>query len=199
MEKDLWERITAGESPAYTELYNSYADMLYAYGMKMNANEELVTEAIQLLFIKLFSRRAFLSRPTSIKAYLFTSLKRVMLNQLEGKSSKVLSFDDLKGGMPEADYNFDLEIDPQSMMIHDEDELRRVSTLQQALGKLTKQQREVIYLRYYKNMSSEEVSEIIGTNSQVIRNMTHKIIKKLREENIFYKSLIIYILLHQNG
>lgn len=198
MEKDLWGRITSGDSSAYSELYNSYADVLYAYGMKINANDELVSEAIQLLFIKIFSRRQFLSRPNSTKAYLFTSLKRIMLNQLEGKSVKIISLDDLCRNGSESRYNFDLEIDPQSMMIQNEDELLRVDILQQALNKLSKEQREVIYLRYYKNMSSEEVGEIIGTNSQVVRNITYKIIKKLREENIFYKSVIITILSQQN-
>lgn len=198
MEKDLWERITAGENHAYTELYNTYADVLYAYGMKIHANEELVTEAIQLLFIKIFSRRAFLSQPNSMKAYLLTSLKRIILSQLNGMSSRVISFDDWHNDNLAKNYNFDLDIDQQSMMIRDEDDKQRLDTLQRALQKLTKQQREVIYLRYYKNMSSEEVAEVIGTNSQVVRNMTYKIIKKLREENIFYKSLIILILSQQN-
>lgn len=198
MEKDLWKRITAGESHAYTELYNAYADVLYAYGMKIHADEELVAEAIQLLFIKIFSRRASLSQPNSMKAYLLTSVKRIILDQLDGRSSKVISLDDVQKGSLGDNYHFDLEIDPQSMMIKGEDDKQRLDTLQQALRKLTKQQREVIYLRYYKNMSSEEVGEIIGTNSQVVRNMTYKIIKRLREENIFYKSLIIAILSQQN-
>lgn len=198
MEKDLWKRIVAGENHAYTELYNTYADVLYAYGMKIHANEELVTEAIQLLFIKLFSRRAFLSQPNSMKAYLLTSVKRLILEQLDGQPSRVISFDDLHKGSLVDNYSFDLEIDPQSMIIQREDNKQRLDTLQQALRRLTKQQREVIYLRYYKNMSSEEVGEVIGTNSQVVRNMTYKIIKRLREENIFYKSLIISILSQQN-
>lgn len=198
MEKDLWGRITSGDSSAYSELYGSYAGVLYAYGMKINANNELVSEAIQLLFIKIFSRRKFLSRPNSIKAYLFTSLKRIILSQLERKSLNAISLDDLHSSGSESSYSFDLEIDPQSMMIRNEDELHRVDTLQQALNNLSKEQREVIYLRYYKNMSSEEVGEIIGTNSQVVRNMTYKIIKKLRKEDAFYKSLIIAILSQQN-
>lgn len=198
MENNLWKRIIAGESHAYTELYNTYADVLYAYGMKIHANEELVAEAIQLLFIKLFSRRAFLSQPNSIKAYLLMSVKRIIISQLDGRSLRTVSFDDLYIGSSVENYNFDLEIDPQSMMIRGEDDKHRLDTLQQALRKLTKQQREVIYLRYYKNMSSEEVGEVIGTNSQVVRNMTYKIIKRLREENIFYKSLIIAILSQHN-
>lgn len=198
MEKDLWKQIVAGESHAYTELYNTYADVLYAYGMKIHANEELVAEAIQLLFIKIFSRRAFLSKPNSMKAYLLISVKRIILSQLDSRSSRIISFDDSHKGSLVESYSFDLEIDPQSMMIRSEDDKQRLDTLQQALRKLTKPQREVLYLRYYKNMSSEDVAEVIGTNSQVVRNMTYKIIKKLREENIFYKSLIIAILSQQN-
>lgn len=198
MEKDLWARITAGESQVYTELYNTYADVLYAYGMKIHANQEVVAEAIQLLFIKIFTRRMFLSKPNSMKAYLLTSVKRLILEQLDGRPSRVISFDDLQKGSSLESYNFDLEIDPQSMMIRGEDDKKRLDTLQQALRKLTKQQREVLYLRYYKNMSSEEVAEVIGTNSQVVRNMTYKIIKKLREENIFYKSLITVVLSQHN-
>lgn len=198
MEKDLWERIVAGENSAFSELYDEYADILYAYGMKINANSELVTESIQLLFIKIFSRRIFLSKPNSMKAYLLTSVKRIIMSQLSGRSSKIISFDDLHISCSADNYNFDLEIDPQSLMIKGEEDRQRLGSLQEALRKLTKQQREVLYLRYYKNMSSEEVAQVMGTNSQVVRNLTYRIIKKLREENIFYKSVIIAILAQQN-
>lgn len=43
------------------------------------------------------------------------------------------------------------------------------NTLQRVLGKLNKQQREVIYLRYYKNMSSEEAGSLNIIISQLVK------------------------------
>ena len=46
---------------------------------------------------------------------------------------------------------------------------------------LTKQQREVLYLKYYKKMSPEEIAQVMGLTSRTVYNTTHMAISSLRE------------------
>jgi len=49
-----------------------------------------------------------------------------------------------------------------------------------ALSRLTNRQKEIIYLKYYQNLSYEEVSEIMNINYQVARNLLYQAIKSLK-------------------
>lgn len=46
---------------------------------------------------------------------------------------------------------------------------------------MTKQQREVLYLKYYKKMSPEEIAQVMGLTSRTVYNTTHMAISSLRE------------------
>jgi RNA polymerase sigma-70 factor (ECF subfamily) len=49
-----------------------------------------------------------------------------------------------------------------------------------ALNNLTNRQKEIVYLKYYQNLSYEEVSEIMKINYQAARNLLYQTIKTLR-------------------
>ena len=52
---------------------------------------------------------------------------------------------------------------------------------QKELNNLTMQQREVLYLKYYKKMSPEEIAQVMGLTSRTVYNTTHMAISSLRE------------------
>ena len=49
-----WDKIQQGDEEAFRQLYEQYADLLYAYGMKIARDDTLVTEARQSLFVYIF-------------------------------------------------------------------------------------------------------------------------------------------------
>jgi RNA polymerase sigma-70 factor (ECF subfamily) len=51
----------------------------------------------------------------------------------------------------------------------------------QAIDQLSNRQKEIIYLKFYQNLSYEEVSEIMNINYQVARNLLHQAIKAMRK------------------
>lgn len=61
-----------------------------------------------------------------------------------------------------SEYQFDLEIDIETAIIRSELEKEQLEVLQKELNNLTKQQREVLYLKYYKKMSPEEIAQVMG-------------------------------------
>ncbi|MEG2820758.1 MAG: sigma-70 family RNA polymerase sigma factor, partial [Muribaculaceae bacterium] len=78
LKEQFWTQIKAGNEKAFCELYEQYADMLYGYGMRIIADDIIVNNAIQSLFVYLFEKRHNLSVPNSINAYLCVSLKRLI-------------------------------------------------------------------------------------------------------------------------
>lgn len=198
-EIDYWDSIRDGSNEAFRQLYNNYADMLYRYGMKIAQNSVMVEDAIQTVFLNIYEKRKSISRPNSIPAYLYASLRNEILGEFRANKLYVIPLEEefrSKNGAD--DYNFSLEIDPCSILELDEEEREKQEMLQQLLNSLSDKQREIIYLRYYKGLSVDEVASIFNTNNQQIYKAVSRIIKKLREQNVYSKAFIAFIISIQN-
>lgn len=69
---------------------------------------------------------------------------------------------------------------PYYEMGYDED----ILTLHSYLDKLTSEERKIIDLRYYQDMTQSEVSKILGTNQVNVSRNEAKILKKLRQDMV---------------
>ena len=95
----------------------------------------------------------------------------MLLNELKKTANGVFtSLDEVNS----SEYRFDLEIDIETAIVRSE-------VLQKEINGLTKQQREVLYLKYYKKLNSDEIAEVMGLTSRTVYNTTHMAISRLRE------------------
>ncbi len=184
MDDLFWNQLKIGNEQAYQLLYDKYAGMLYEYGMKVVADDDIVSEAIQSLFVYIFEKRQNLSKPISIEAYLYVSLKRLILKRLnKDERYMTVSLDDSESPVS----RFNLEISMNETMEETAYKEDLLKNLQSALDKLTKKQREVIYLKYYKGMKNDEVALIMGLEVKTVKNLSSLAIANLRDliKNMF--------------
>ncbi len=177
-----WCDIVEGREAAYNDLYDCYSDLLYGYGMKIIADEAAVMDAIQTLFMNIFEKRKSLSAPNSIAAYLCRALKNLLINEMQSATTRnTCKWDDEEAA---ADYDFDLQPDAESAMITDESDNERFRVFKEELGKLSRQQREILYLRYYKGLAIEEVAEILAVSKRTVYNTSNNALTRLRENKV---------------
>lgn len=190
-----WSDIVEGREEAFTMLYDLYSDLLYGYGMKIVPDEDVVMDAIQSLYMNIFEKRKHLSVPTSIAAYLCRSLKNILINELQ--SASVRNTRQLDETL-KADYDFDLELDAEGAMIAGENERERFDIFQAELGKLSHQQREMLYLRYYKGLEIGEIAEILAVSKRTVYNTINNALTRLRENPVlaryFGEAALLYLL-----
>lgn len=181
----LWEAFRDGDEKAFSSIFNSYVQELYKYGVRFSEDSELVKDAIQELFIKLYNNRSNLGSTDNIRFYLFKALKRRLIDELS-QSTNTISLSTLS--LP-----FDLEHSADD----EEEEWETVvkkKKLKSALSQLSSRQREAIYLRYEAEMSLEEIAELLDMNYQSARNLIHRGIDKLRK-TLLLVSLFIFFLI----
>ena len=85
-----WDKIQQGDEEAFRQLYEQYADLLYGYGMKIAGDDDLVTDAIQTLFVYIFEKRETCAVPQSISAYLCVSLRHIIVNELKKENGGIV-------------------------------------------------------------------------------------------------------------
>ena len=147
-----WSDIVDGREAAYNALYDRYADLLYGYGMKIVADEAVVMDAMQTLFMNIFEKRKSLSAPNSMAAYLCRSLKNLLINEMQSASSKyTCKINDADA----ADYDFDLQPDIENALIAGEEENEKLRIFKEELSKLSRQQRDA-YLYAKKKVEAAQ-------------------------------------------
>lgn len=177
-DKVIWQQIKDGSESAFRQLYDENADWLYSYGMKLVDNAELVAESIQQVFVQLFEQRQRMATPRSVKAHLGILLKQVLHIGLIQEETEAWESFKTTGGDED---RFGLEVDIETTIVHSELEREQVEQLQREINGLTKQQREVIYLKYYRNFNSDEIAEMMGITPRTVYNTAYSALTRLRE------------------
>ena len=72
--------------------------------------------------------------------------------------------------------------DPEDEM--DEQELR--SQLMKAIDELNEQERTVLSLYYYEDLTMREIGQVLGVSEQRVGQINQKLIRKLREKRAYY-------------
>jgi RNA polymerase sigma-70 factor (ECF subfamily) len=167
----LWESFRKGDREAFAALFREHYETLFRFGNKFTTDNELLEDCIQELFIELWQSKS--QAPVlSVKAYLLKSLKYKLLKSFR-KKGKVLSLQD-NGGEGYFEWSH------EHFLITQQENDEKKQVVIKALGRLSSRQKEIIYLKYYQNLSYEEVSEIMNINYQVARNLLYQAIKSLK-------------------
>lgn len=176
MNQNAWDLIKTGNKRAFTDLYNNYIDLLYSYGMKIVPDGELVRESVQNLFIHIYEQREYLSHPASIKAYLFSSLKRILI-RAENRNKRMISLDQAEA------LNLDIQYEPniETKLINRQYEENYACYIQSLIDSLSPREQEAIYLKYYNNLSNKEIADILKISPQATRNLIYMAVYKMRK------------------
>ena len=93
-------------------------------------------------------------------------------------------------------YDFNLDLDPESLIIASENHQIKLDLLQSAINRLPERQKEAVYLRYYNNLSGQEIAEIMNINHQSVRSTLAKALNNLREELGVSEEILISMLIY---
>ena len=166
----LWEQFRKGDKEAFAALFRAYYEPLFRFGGKFTRDTELLEDSIQELFIELWQAKS--EAPVlSVKAYLLKSLKYKLLKNFRRKG-RVLPLSDSN--------EIIFEWSHENFLISQQESAEKKQRVLDALNRLSSRQKEIIYLKYYQNLSYEEVSEIMNINYQVARNLLCQAIKSMK-------------------
>jgi len=183
----LWTRFRTGDEGAFEEIYQIHVGILYNYGFHIVANAWLVQEAIQDLFADLWRNRNALSDTTSIKYYLFRSLRRKLHRMISTEQTYTeINFDDKSDKIPQVN---SVETD----LITEQSQFDQIRKLQILMEKLPARQQEVIRLRFFDEFSLEEIASIMQMNEQSVRNLIQRSIKKLRQSFVGIPIIFLFL------
>lgn len=171
--QQLWANLKMDDAGSLKLLMEYTYGLMFGYGSKFSGNKEFIQDCIQDVFIAIWQHRATLVVPDSPKGYLLTSLRRKMINN--GAKNSWVPIDSLYNFDPEQDISLDY------IVFGHEEVATQMRLLNSLLARLSERQREVIYLRFYQNLSRNEIAEIMNISGQSVSNILQKALHSLRK------------------
>lgn len=179
----LWSELKHGNRSAFARIYDTYADALYNFGNKLYHNPQVVEDAIHDLFVDLWRYREKLAVVSSVRVYLYVSLRRRIIQS--SKASNVFLYD------LEWDKLNLASLPEEARLVEKEVTDLQLERLQRYLNNLSPRQYEAIVLRFYDDMTYAEIAAIMEVNEQSVRNLVQRGLEHLRQ----YSRLAIPLLM----
>ena len=154
-----------------TSLYEQYYDRVVRYiFVRVNDKSEAENLGGDVFLKALQSLGSFRGRTEQMRAWIFKIAHNAVVDHLRktGKC-RVVSIDEVE--IPDRQ---DIEEQMETNL--------EIGRLSKAVQRLTPAQREVIGLRFFAELTSDEVGKILGKNSGAVREMQRAAIETLRRE-----------------
>jgi RNA polymerase sigma factor (sigma-70 family) len=179
-----WQALRMGEKSALEALATRHYRPLFHYCTRFTANHALIEDCLQDLFLEIWEKRQTLTAVTTVKAYLFTAIRHNILHR-NRRDQFFTTFD-------ESDESADPVFNPENQYLANENEQVQNDLLKQSLDRLPRRQREAIYLRYYEELTYEEIASVMGLNRQVVANYLQHALLTLRKycRNVLLTGLV---------
>lgn len=174
LEKQLWEKIRAGDLTAFRILFDTYYTYLYSYACGMLLAKEDAEEVVLDLFIELWKRRATIQIDFSLKSYLARSIHNRCLNLLKQNKTR--------GNRTNALINeFVLsEIQNNENPVFDELTGRELEIeILQAIETLPAQCREIFCLSRFEQLKIKEIDAKLNLSESTVKTQLGRALDKL--------------------
>jgi RNA polymerase sigma factor (sigma-70 family) len=174
-ETDWLRRLQQNDEQALTAIMHHYYADLYNYGARFTADDAMVRDCIQEVFISLWQRRDNVTTILSPKYYLLRAVKNKVLKALHKNKTRADGIQ-LQGD----EYDFHLEFSVERFIVEKQVSDEKAAALRRTLEKLSRRQQEVIYLKYYQHLDHAQIAELMNISRQSVYNLLHESILKLR-------------------
>jgi RNA polymerase sigma-70 factor (ECF subfamily) len=176
-DEELMKRTQNEDSQAFEILYERYSQSVLSYLYRMLGNLEDVESIGQEVFLRAFRFRATYRYPQKFSTWLFTITRNLAINQSRRRRrSPIRNITELNLD------GIDISGDPYQVATRATDDLEKqeeIASVLKALDGLPTDQKEVIVLGVFQDLSYAEMEEITGTKAVTLRSRMFHGLKRL--------------------
>ena len=176
----IWDKFKAGDRQAFETIYNEFIDVLFAYGSKITSDKALLEDAIQDVFIDIYTYGKKLRQPEYLEYYLFKTLKRNIIRKLKDNNRFDKSC--------ETENQFELLFPVEEPGADKQQLEKRIQMLQQEIKCLDTRKRELLFLKFNSGLTYVEIGNLMNIKPDTVKKQVRRLLRYLHEN--FQKKII---------
>ena len=158
----------------FSTLYDQTIDRLFAMGARMTGDREMLSDCIQDVFVKLYTKRGELEMVENIESYLFVSLRNRLNDEFRMQSHRY------DNETCDNYINVVADSSETDLLELQEEENRKQLCVNAYMQELSPRQQQIVRLFFIEQMKYDEICQVMGINYQSARNLIHRSISRLR-------------------
>lgn len=172
-DKEILDLYTSGKRErAFREIVESYSERLYWHVRRFLCSHEDTDDLLQEIFLKIWTALPSFRAESQLYTWIYRIATNETLNFLnKQKVRAALRFESLSDKLVDR-----IDEDPW----FNGDQLQR--NLMKAVQKLPEKQRLVFTMRWFEDLSYEDISEILGTSVGALKASYHFAAEKIKAE-----------------
>lgn len=174
---------------AATAFVRKHQRFVYSVAMRHLNNSEDARDAAQETFMRALGKLDSFRGDSALQTWLYRITVNVSMSMRRRK--RIISFFAMGEGEGERDFQSNDYVSPEQNSINKDFERFFITIL----SKLPRKQRDTFCLRYYDELSYEEISEMVGTSVGALKANYHWAVKKianLLRESEYYELWLEY-------
>lgn len=172
-EKHLVEKIREGDENAFEELFFEYFYDLCSYALQMTKSNEIAEDIVQEVYYKIWKRRQSWELNSSLKAYLFQSVRNEALNQINHKKFRKNLRGEFASGEKQRITQPDDRKQPNKKL------LRQIWAI---VSEMPQRRRSVFVLYRKHGLSYKEIAEVLDLSRKTVENHMGLALNDIREQ-----------------
>ncbi len=174
IEAQIVAQVLKGDRQAYALLVEEYKSPIYNLAYRMTGNPEDAADLAQETFVRAFQHLQRFDPDKIFFTWLYTISLNIIRNHLRKKRDVAAEFEPGRAHLtgPIGDRE-----NPEQLFIRNQ----QTTVLDACLQKLPVDLREAIILRFYSELSFEEVAAISGASVSAVKMRVYRGLEKLKE------------------
>lgn len=165
------DKVIDGDTNAFSYLVDNYKNMIYSLAYKMTKNKEEAEEISQDTFIKAYKNLSNFKGDSKFSTWLYKIAYHATLDAVKKNKRNASTFE-----INEITYN---QIKSVENILEGIERKERAKILNECLLKLPEEERSIIWMFYYEELSLKEIIEISGLSEANIKVKLHRARKRL--------------------
>ena len=172
---EIISKVLGGDQQAYAGLVNRYQNYVFTLAMRFTKNREDAEEVSQDIFIKAYRALADFKGTSKFSTWLYTIVNNTCITFLRKKRLETHSLD--KEGVFEVADSQDSGLRANLV-----EQKSKVAMVNSAISLLSADDAEIITLFYKSEQSLEEISQILGLETNTAKVRLHRARTRLKEK-----------------
>ena len=165
-ERGQIQRVLAGDQRAFTSLVEAYKRPVYNLAYRMLGNADDAEDAAQETFLRVYQRFGTYDPSRKFSSWILSIASHYCIDRLRRRRYTLLSLDEILPWKWFPHHQVDPEEEAEKREQRDE--------IQSLMQELPLHYRLVLVLRYWYEMSYEEIAEITGATVSAVKSRLHR-------------------------
>jgi RNA polymerase sigma factor (sigma-70 family) len=170
---EMWEAFRKGDKVAFETILVKFYRPMFDYGRYFQNDSDQLKDDIHDLMLHLWERRAHLNETPNVKLYLFKALRHQIF-RTKNKQQEISRLEETH------ENELPVETEQVFPFISEEFNNKQRTSIRIILDQLPKRQQEILHLKFYEDLSNEQISSLLGISRGAVANLLYIALKSFR-------------------